>query len=310
PARRRRGRPGPPARPRRRSPRRLTGGACDPRHALLACVRATDARTIRRRRRRPFVDHAAPRQMEPPRDHDGRPGRRRVLATLGALPAGAALTAAGSAHAAPTDRGKGKGKGKGGRFRLGVENLLQPRRLRTLRGARVGLITNPTGTDRELRSTIDLLVGAQEEGGFTMAALFGPEHGVRGAEPAGGAVGDYIDEKTGLPVRSLYGATQKPTPEMLADLDLLVFDIQDIGTRFYTYIWTMYYAMEAAAENGKRFLVLDRPNPLGSDIEGFVLEPELSSFVGLREIPQTHGLTVGELARLFNGEFLDGAVSL
>src|SRR5690606_7643593 len=112
------------------------------------------------------------------------------------------------------------------------------------------------------------------------------------------------------PVRSLYGATQKPTPEMLADLDVLVFDIQDIGTRFYTYIWTLYYAMEAAAENGKRFVVLDRPNPLGTDIEGFVLEPELSSFVGLREIPQTHGLTVGELALLFNGEFLDGAVTL
>ena len=111
-------------------------------------------------------------------------------------------------------------------------------------------------------------------------------------------------------MRSLYGETQKPTPEMLEDLDVLVFDIQDIGTRFYTYIWTLYYAMEAAGENDKRFIVLDRPNPLGTDIEGFVLEPELSSFVGLREIPQTHGLTVGELALLFNGEFLDGATDL
>ena len=240
-----------------------------------------------------------------PAAQSARPGRRRVLASLGALPAGAVLAGAASAQAAPS-----RGKRADGDFRLGVENLLEPAALETLRDQRVGLITNPTGADRALRSTIDLLVEAQGTGGFTMTALFGPEHGVRGAEPAGGAVGDYIDEKTGLPVRSLYGATQKPTPEMLADVDVLVFDIQDIGARFYTYIWTLYYAMQAAGENGKRFVVLDRPNPLGTDIEGFVLEPELSSFVGLREIPQTHGLTVGELARLFNGEFLNGEVTL
>lgn len=241
-----------------------------------------------------------------PAAQPARPGRRRVLASLGALPAGAVLAGAASAHAAPA-RGKKRADGD---FRLGVENLLESAALESLRDQRVGLITNPTGADRELRSTIDLLVEAQGAGGFTMTALFGPEHGVRGAEPAGGAVGDYIDEKTGLPVRSLYGATQKPTPEMLADVDVLVFDIQDIGARFYTYIWTLYYAMQAAGENDKRFVVLDRPNPLGTDIEGFVLEPELSSFVGLREIPQTHGLTVGELARLFNGEFLNGEVTL
>lgn len=240
-----------------------------------------------------------------PAAQSARPGRRRVLASLGALPAGAVLAGAASAQAAPS-----RGKRADGDFRLGVENLLEPAALETLRDQRVGLITNPTGADRMLRSTIDLLVEAQGTGGFTMTALFGPEHGVRGAEPAGGAVGDYIDEKTGLPVRSLYGATQKPTPEMLADVDVLVFDIQDIGARFYTYIWTLYYAMQAAGENDKRFVVLDRPNPLGTDIEGFVLEPELSSFVGLREIPQTHGLTVGELARLFNGEFLNGEVTL
>lgn len=240
-----------------------------------------------------------------PAAQSARPGRRRVLASLGALPAGAVLAGAASAQAAPS-----RGKRVDGDFRLGVENLLEPEALETLRDQRVGLITNPTGADRALRSTIDLLVEAQGTGGFTMTALFGPEHGVRGAEPAGGSVGDYIDEKTGLPVRSLYGATQKPTPEMLADVDVLVFDIQDIGARFYTYIWTLYYAMQAAGENGKRFVVLDRPNPLGTDIEGFVLEPELSSFVGLREIPQTHGLTVGELARLFNGEFLNGEVTL
>lgn len=240
-----------------------------------------------------------------PAAQSARPGRRRVLASLGALPAGAVLAGAASAQAAPS-----RGKRADGDFRLGVENLLEPAALETLRDQRVGLITNPTGADRMLRSTIDLLVEAQGTGAFTMTALFGPEHGVRGAEPAGGAVGDYIDEKTGLPVRSLYGETQKPTPEMLADVDVLVFDIQDIGARFYTYIWTLYYAMQAAGENDKRFVVLDRPNPLGTDIEGFVLEPELSSFVGLREIPQTHGLTVGELARLFNGEFLNGEVTL
>lgn len=240
-----------------------------------------------------------------PAAQSARPGRRRVLASLGALPAGAVLAGAASAQAAPS-----RGKRVDGDFRLGVENLLEPAALETLRDQRVGLITNPTGADRALRSTIDLLVEAQGTGGFTMTALFGPEHGVRGAEPAGASVGDYIDEKTGLPVRSLYGATQKPTPEMLADVDVLVFDIQDIGARFYTYIWTLYYAMQAAGENDKRFVVLDRPNPLGTDIEGFVLEPELSSFVGLREIPQTHGLTVGELARLFNGEFLNGEVTL
>lgn len=240
-----------------------------------------------------------------PAAQSARPGRRRVLVSLGALPAGAVLAGAASAQAAPS-----RGKRADGDFRLGVENLLEPAALETLRDQRVGLITNPTGADRALRSTIDLLVEAQGTGGFTMTALFGPEHGVRGAEPAGGAVGDYIDEKTGLPVRSLYGETQKPTPEMLADVDVLVFDIQDIGARFYTYIWTLYYAMQAAGENDKRFVVLDRPNPLGTDIEGFVLEPELSSFVGLREIPQTHGLTVGELARLFNGEFLNGEVTL
>ncbi|GAP78154.1 MULTISPECIES: exo-beta-N-acetylmuramidase NamZ family protein [Brachybacterium] len=240
-----------------------------------------------------------------PAAQSARPGRRRVLASLGALPAGAVLAGAASPQAAPS-----RGKRVDGDFRLGVENLLEPAALETLRDQRVGLITNPTGADRALRSTIDLLVEAQGTGAFTMTALFGPEHGVRGAEPAGGAVGDYIDEKTGLPVRSLYGATQKPTPEMLADVDVLVFDIQDIGARFYTYIWTLYYAMQAAGENDKRFVVLDRPNPLGTDIEGFVLEPELSSFVGLREIPQTHGLTVGELARLFNGEFLNGEVTL
>lgn len=237
-----------------------------------------------------------------------RPGRRRVLTSLSALPAGAVLATAGAAAAAPA-KGNGKGKDKR-RFRLGVENLLEGEQLSLLEGAKVGLVTNPTGTDSTLTSTIDLLVDAQEEGGFELVALFGPEHGVRGAEPAGGSVEDYVDERTGLPVRSLYGTTQKPTPEMLADVDVLVFDIQDIGARFYTYIWTLYYLLEAAGENDKRVVVLDRPNPLGTDVEGFLLDPALSSFVGLKEIPQRHGLTAGELATYFAQEFLGGDVQL
>lgn len=260
------------------------------------------------------MTHPAPQPTGHDQETDtarsGRPGRRRVLASLGALPAGAVLSSAAGAAAAPAERGDGAGRGHG-RFALGVENLLHPRTLtRTLEGAKVGLITNPTGTDSSLTSTIDLLLESEETGGYTLVALFGPEHGVRGAEPAGGEVEDYIDEKTGLPVRSLYGETQKPTPEMIADVDTLIVDIQDIGARFYTYIWTLYYAMEAASENGKRLIVLDRPNPLGTEVEGFLLEPALSSFVGLRAIPQRHGLTLGELARLFDGEFLGGAVDL
>ena len=249
--------------------------------------------------------------MRTPSTQPERPGRRRVLASL---PAGAVLataaTAAGAGRAEARPSGADGGAGASGDFRLGVENLLDPEQLSTLEGESVGLITNPTGTDASLRSTIDLLIDAEDEGGFTLTALYGPEHGVRGAEPAGGEVEDYIDEKTGLPVRSLYGETQKPTPEMIEDVDTLVFDIQDIGTRFYTYIWTLFYAMEAAAENEKRFVVLDRPNPLGTEVAGFLLDPELSSFVGLKEIPQQHGLTVGELAQLFNGEFLDDGVDL
>ncbi|MCC2592279.1 DUF1343 domain-containing protein [Tessaracoccus sp. OS52] len=198
---------------------------------------------------------------------------------------------------------------RGPQVELGVERLLSTE-LGLLEGKRVGLITNPTGVDRELVSTIDLLIANEERGGYELTALYGPEHGVRGAEPAGAYIPTYIDETTGLPVYSLYGATRKPSPEMLADVDVLVFDIQDIGTRFYTYIWTMYYAMEAAAEQGKEFIVLDRPNPLGPDSEGYVLDESLSTFVGLKAIPQRHGLTAGELAQLFNGEFLATPVDL
>ncbi|MGX1194416.1 uncharacterized protein YbbC (DUF1343 family) [Metabacillus sp. SLBN-84] len=174
-----------------------------------------------------------------------------------------------------------------------------------LKGKKVGLITNPTGIDSKLNSIVDQLHNDPE---IELTALFGPEHGVRGDAQAGSYVEFYIDEKTGLPVYSLYGATKKPTPEMLENVEILLFDIQDVGTRYYTYIYTMAYAMEAAKENNIPIVVLDRPNPQGGDsVDGPVLEPEASSFIGLYPIPTKHGMTVGELASLFNEEFNIGA---
>lgn len=178
-----------------------------------------------------------------------------------------------------------------------------------LRGRRVGLITNPTGLTADLRSTIDVLREAPQ---VQLVALFGPEHGVRGDRPAGRHVGDFRDPETGLPVYSLYGPTRKPTPGMLAGVDTLVFDIQDIGSRSYTYISTMALAMQAAAEQGIRFVVLDRPNPLGGErIESRLLDPKFRSFVGYLPIPYVHGMTVGELAKMIVGErWLDGVERL
>ncbi|WP_375781851.1 exo-beta-N-acetylmuramidase NamZ family protein [Peribacillus simplex] len=186
----------------------------------------------------------------------------------------------------------------------GIEVLLKDEK-NVLSGKKVGLITNPTGIDSKLTSIVDLL---NDDPDINLTALFGPEHGVRGDAQAGASVEYYIDEKTGLPVYSLYGKTKKPTPEMLKDVEVLVFDIQDVGTRYYTYIYTMAYAMEAAKENDIPFIVLDRPNPQGGEsVDGPVLEAEFSSFVGLYPIPLKHGMTVGELATLFNKEFKIGA---
>ena len=186
----------------------------------------------------------------------------------------------------------------------GIEVLLKEEK-NVLSGKKVGLITNPTGIDSKLTSIVDLL---HDDPDINLTGLFGPEHGVRGDAQAGASVEYYIDEKTGLPVYSLYGKTKKPTPEMLKDVEVLVFDIQDVGTRYYTYIYTMAYAMEAAKENDIPFIVLDRPNPQGGEsVDGPVLEPEFSSFVGLYPIPLKHGMTVGELATLFNKEFKIGA---
>lgn len=169
-----------------------------------------------------------------------------------------------------------------------------------LQGKRVGLVTNPSGIDNNLKSTVDIL---NEAPGVKLVALFGPEHGVRGNAHAGDAVGDEVDAKTGVKMYSLYGKTHKPTPEMLRDIDVLIYDIQDIGCRSYTFYATMGVCMEACAENGKEFMVLDRPNPLGGNkVEGNLVEDGYFSFVSKYRIPYVYGLTPGELATLLNEE--------
>lgn len=171
-----------------------------------------------------------------------------------------------------------------------------------LKGKRVGLITNPTGVDRNLRSGIDILFCSKV---IKLTALYSPEHGIRGEFTAGETVGSVNDPVTGLPVYSLYGSTRKPTVAMLKDIDVLVYDIQDIGSRSYTFISTLGLAMEAAAENNKEFVVLDRPNPLGGiRMEGPVTRPGFISFVSQFPIPYIHGMTVGELATFLNEEGL------
>jgi uncharacterized protein YbbC (DUF1343 family) len=181
----------------------------------------------------------------------------------------------------------------------GLESLMQSN-FEILKGKKVGLVTNPTGVDSRLRSTVDILFGAPD---VKLVALYGPEHGVRGEFTAGEHVSSETDPSTGLPVYSLYGKTRKPTKEMLQDIDILVYDIQDIGSRSYTFISTLGLLMEAAAENSIPVVVLDRPNPLGGvRMEGVVTRPGFFSFVSQFAIPYLHGLTVGELAMFLNGE--------
>ena len=187
--------------------------------------------------------------------------------------------------------------------KTGIE-VLKAQRFELLEGKRVGLITNPTGVDDGLRSTVDIL---NEAPNVELVALFGPEHGVRGDAHAGDHVGNQTDPVTGLPVYSLYGKTRKPTPEMLRGIDVLVYDIQDIGCRSFTYLSTMGEAMAAAAENGIEFVVLDRPNPLGGrKVEGPLVQDGFFSFVSQDRIPYVYGLTCGELAMLLNGEGMIG----
>ena len=184
--------------------------------------------------------------------------------------------------------------------RPGIEVLLSDS-LDLVRGRRVGLITNHTGRDRAGVPSIDLLADHPE---VELVALYSPEHGIRGSAEAGVRVSDSVDGRTGLPIHSLYGDTRSPTDEMLEGIEVLLFDIQDVGARYYTYLSTMALAMEAAGDRGIPFVVLDRPNPIGGDpVQGNVLDPAYSTFVGLYPSPMRHGLTAGEFARMAVGEF-------
>jgi uncharacterized protein YbbC (DUF1343 family)/CubicO group peptidase (beta-lactamase class C family) len=221
---------------------------------------------------------------------------RREVATLAA----AALVDVPWRKLASTETGPAQRRdpsGEVGRVLCGIDVLAQ-QGYKRLRGQRVGLVTNHTGRTRDGQSTIDVLFHAPE---VKLVRLFSPEHGIRGEVDT--TVADGTDAKTGLPIISLYGSKKKPAPADLRDLDVLVFDIQDIGVRYYTYSTTLGLVLESACESGKRLLVLDRPNPLGGlEVAGPVRDSDLASFIAYHALPVRHGLTVGELARLYNGE--------
>jgi uncharacterized protein YbbC (DUF1343 family) len=217
--------------------------------------------------------------------------RPEFFATIGGVILSGALAVEGQAPPEPA-------------FELGDDVFLRET-WRDVGTRGVGLITNQSGVTSRGEAFADAL---SRPGTVRVRALFAPEHGLRGDRPAGQSVGSYVDAPTGLPVYSLYGATRHPTAAMLHGIDVLLFDIQDVGSRAYTYVSTMAYAMQTAKAFGKEFWVLDRPNPVGGDaVEGPVLEPAYESFIGLYPIAMRHGMTVGELARLFNDRFGIGA---
>ncbi|MER5833617.1 DUF1343 domain-containing protein [Streptomyces sp. NPDC002130] len=224
-----------------------------------------------------------------------RPSRRAVLTTATA----AAVSATSTASAAQRRR----------QLRTGFERLAHDG-YTLLDGQKVGIVTNPTGITREVRHIVDVM---HADTRVDLRAVFGPEHGFRGTAQAGGSEGRHDDPATGLPVYDTYLKSGRPLADVFtaSGVDTVVFDIQDVGARFYTYIWTLYDCMEAAQLAGKRFVVLDRPNPVtGRAALGPVLHKEFATFVGRQPIAQTHGMTVAELARLFNGEFLTEPVPL
>ncbi|MCX3063820.1 exo-beta-N-acetylmuramidase NamZ family protein [Streptomyces beihaiensis] len=227
---------------------------------------------------------------------------RRGLLAASAGAAGGVLAAGGTgAQAAPEPRGR--------RVRTGFERLAADG-YALLDGDKVGVVTNPTGVTHDVRHIVDVMHADER---VRLTAVFGPEHGFRGTARAGGSQGRYTDPATGLPVYDTYGRSGRKLADVFTEsgVDTVVFDIQDVGARFYTYIWTLYDCMGAARRAGKRFVVLDRPNPVtGRDAYGPVLRKEFASFVGRREIAQAHGMTVAELARLFNGEYLERPVRL
>jgi uncharacterized protein YbbC (DUF1343 family) len=186
-------------------------------------------------------------------------------------------------------------------MKLGLDLVLQSG-LGSISGGRIGLIANPASVDSRLEHAVDLF---HRNSKVRLTALFGPQHGIRG-ETQDNMIEwrSFRDRRTGLPAYSLYGDVRKPTAEMVSDVDVLVFDVPDVGTRVYTFVYTMALAMQAAREHGKRFVVLDRPNPIdGIRVEGNILEPGFSSFVGIFPIPMRHGMTIGELAGMFNDGF-------
>lgn len=179
----------------------------------------------------------------------------------------------------------------------GIDNLDKIKNL--IKGRRVGLVTNQSGINRDFEYTIDIF-----NQNFDLRALYSPEHGIRGNIQAGEKVSHYIDKKTNVKVYSLYGESRKPSNEMLKDIDVLVFDMGDVGSRYYTYLYTMAYCMEASKENNKDFIILDRINVLGGEeVEGNILDTKYKSFVGLFPIPIRYGLTIGELGCLINEKF-------
>ncbi|MEZ3179013.1 DUF1343 domain-containing protein [Streptomyces pimonensis] len=225
--------------------------------------------------------------------------RRSLLVTTTAAAAAAAAPAAAS----------GPAHGGGRRLRTGFERLAADG-YALLDGRRVGVVTNPTGVTRDARHIVDVM---HADDRVDLAAVFGPEHGFRGTAQAGGSEGRHDDPATGLPVYDTYLKSGQALADVftVSGADTVVFDVQDVGARFYTYIWTLFDCMEAAALAGRRFVVLDRPNPVtGRAALGPVLHEELASFVGRRPISQAHGMTVAELALLFNGEFLTAPVPL
>ncbi|MGW0122226.1 exo-beta-N-acetylmuramidase NamZ family protein [Streptomyces sp. NPDC003327] len=230
--------------------------------------------------------------------------RRSLLAAGGAL--GAVAAAPSTAAAAPPGEGKGPAHG---RVRTGFERLAADG-YALLAGERVGVVTNPTGITRDATHIVDVMHADER---IDLVAVFGPEHGFRGTAQAGGSEGRHDDPATGLPVYDTYLKSGQPLADVFtaSGVDTVVFDIQDVGARFYTYIWTLYDCMVAASLAGKRFVVLDRPNPVtGRAALGPVLDRAFATFVGREPIAQAHGMTVAELARLFNGEFLARPVEL
>jgi uncharacterized protein YbbC (DUF1343 family) len=210
---------------------------------------------------------------------------------------GAALLLSGCASTSFWGKRKDSSEAYGVDARLLVGAERTSLYLPLLQGKRVGLVVHPAS-----RIGSQHLVDSLLSRGVQIVRIFSPEHGFRGSGDAGEILKDETDTRSGLPIISLYGSRKKPFPQDLAGLDILVFDLQDVGTRFYTYLSTLHYVLEACAENGLPLLVLDRPNPNGHYVDGPVLDPKFSSFVGMHPIPLVHGMTLGELAQMINGE--------